>query len=651
MKLWRVDFFFIMIRVLLLLCGTIPAFSQTKTQIPLSSNELDSLAQYYELSDKDTLSIALRLDYIDSFLSGARFFQQDSLISKGLTRKTWLFGRVKQYDSAIIYTHRLYDLAKQNRDTTYMIKALMKLGIYHKKNNQLAEAFRYHNENFKISRIIKDTIRIGRSLLNMANIQTSLGDYSGCKTTAVDGVTYLENTDDLKTLAGLYHIISVANLEQKNYKEALKYNTQALVLGKDSISAKTIRINNMLMFKNTKANILADQGKYDQAITILEKLVTDPIVREDQREYARVLSNLGFIQWLQNRNNSNSEKLLLTALEVREKILDIQGLTASNMYLTKYYLNKDKEKALQYAEAAYHNAKQRRSLTSILKALGFIFKLKEKTNEEAKEYDRIHKKIQEVNQSNREIYAVTRYENDKLTNENLILKAETARKERQQVIYLFSTLFVFLIGGLVFYLYRQRLRREKIREVYNAEARISKKLHDELANDVYQVMIQMQNDQNDPEVLDKLEEIYHTTRDISREHNSFRTGEEYATELNGMLSSYSTNGTKIIIKDIDEINWQAINPEKKIIVHRTLQELMVNMKKHSHAELVAITFKKTPKGVVITYADTGVGVAAEEIIYSNGLQNTENRIKTIGGSFIFDSAKGKGFKAKINFPN
>ena len=78
---------------------------------------------------------------------------------------------------------------------------------------------------------------------------------------------------------------------------------------------------------------------------------------------------------------------------------------------------------------------------------------------------------------------------------------------------------------------------------------------------------------------------------------------------------------------------------------------MVNMKKHSHAELVAITFKKTPKGVVITYADTGVGVAAEEIIYSNGLQNTENRIKTIGGSFIFESAKGKGFKAKINFPN
>ncbi|WP_106794480.1 hypothetical protein [Aquimarina sp. Aq78] len=651
MKLWRVDSFFILSVVLLVLCSTISAFGQTKVEVSLSSKQLENITQKYDLSNIDSLSISTRLYHVSSFLEGAWLSEQDSLIYKGLMQKTWLLGKAKLYDSAIVYTHQLYDLARQNRDTVYIRNALTKLGIYYKNNNQSTKAFQYYNEAFKISRISKDTMGAGRSLHQMANIQASLGDYLGCKTTAIDGVTYLEHTSDLRNLAGLYHIISVANRQQKNYKEALKYNEQAITLGKDSISINTIRLKNILIFKNTQANILADQGKYKQAVTILKTLSLDPIVKQNQVEYARVLGNLGHVQWLDSKDNKNSEALLLDALVIRKKINDIKGILTSNIYLTKYYLDKDKTKALEYAEAAYQYAKQRHSLTSTLKVLGLVFELKEKTNEEAKEYDRIHKKLQEVNQSNREIYAVTRYENDKLTNENLILKAETARKERQQVIYLFSTLFIFLIGGVVFYLYRQRLRREKIREVYNAEARISKKLHDELANDVYQVMMQMQNDQNDPEVLDKLEEIYHTTRDISREHNSFKTGEEYATELNGMLSSYSTNGTKIIIKDIDDINWQAINPEKKIIVHRTLQELMVNMKKHSHAELVAITFKKTPKGIVITYADTGVGVAAEEIIYSNGLQNTENRIKTIGGSFIFDSEKGKGFKAKINFPN
>ncbi|WP_139062478.1 tetratricopeptide repeat-containing sensor histidine kinase [Aquimarina megaterium] len=651
MKLWRVNFLSFRIVKGLIFGVIVFAFSQLNAQNSLPQRQLDNMTQNYTLSNVDSLSIDKRLYHVSSFLESAFLSEKDSLIYKGLRQKTWLLSKAKQYDSAIVYSNQLYDLARQNRDTFFITNALTKLGLYNKKNNDLAESFKYYNEGFKISRISNDKVKMGRNLLQMANIQTSLGDYSGSKTTAIDGVTYLEGTSDLRNLAGLYHIISVANLEQKNYKEAFKYNVQALALGKDSISKNTIGIKNMLIFKNTKALILANQGSYQTAITILETLALNTIVQQDKREYSRVLSNLGYIQWLEKKDNKNSETILLTARKIRKEIHDVQGLIGSNMYLTKYYLDKDKTKALEYAETAYQNAKKWNSLTSILKALGYIFELREATNKEAKEFKQIHTELREANQSNREIYAVTRYENDKLTNENLILKAETARKERQQVIYLFSTLFVFLIGGVVFYLYRQRLRREKIREVYNAEARISKKLHDELANDVYQVMMQMQNDQNDPGVLDKLEEIYNTTRDISREHNSFKTGEEYATELNGMLSSYSTNGTKIIIKDIDEINWQAINPEKKIIVHRTLQELMVNMKKHSHAELVAITFKKTPKGVVITYADTGVGVAAEEIIYSNGLQNTENRIKTIGGSFIFDSAKGKGFKAKINFPN
>lgn len=628
-----------------------PAFSQTKVQTSLSLDELDNLFQYYTLSKVDSLPIPERLQYITSFLKGAEKFQEDSLLYIGLMRKTRLLGQVKQYDSAIVYSHQLYELAKQNRDTVYIAKASNKLGLYYKDSNQFTKAFNYYNETFKTSRTSKDTIRAGRSLLQMANIQTYLGDYSGSKITAIDGVKYLEGTSDLRNLAGLYHIISVANRNQKNYREAIKYNSQALTLGRDTISKNTVGTKNILIFKNTKALILANKGSYQQAISILKELVSDSVVQQDKREHARVLGNLGYVQWLQNKENENSETTLLAALEMREKIYDVLGLVSNNIHLSKYYFEGDKIKALQYAEAAYEHARQQHSLALLAEALGYIFELREATSAEAKEFKEIHNEIMEINQSNREIYAVTRYENDKLTNENLILKAETARKERQQVIYLFSTMFLILGGVLVFFVIRQRHKREKIREVYNAEARISKKLHDELANDIYQVMTQIQNDQNDPEVLDKLEEIYNSTRDISREHNSFRTGEEYVTELSGMLSSYSSNGTKIIIKDIEEINWKAITPEKKIIVHRSLQELMVNMKKHSKAALVAITFRKVSKGIGITYADTGVGVSEEDIIYSNGLRNTENRIKTIGGSFIFDSEKGKGFKAKINFPN
>ncbi len=652
MKLWSVDFpLRIVLGVIVLFITCEPCLGQKKIEKRITiEKKIDSISLLYSLSNEDSLSISKRLVYISSFLDGALNYNQDALVFKGLLQKTWLLGRVKQYDSAIYYTTKLYDLAKQKNDTSHIAKALKKLGIYHRKNYQFDKAFESYNENFKISKAIKDTINAGRRLLNMAYLQTFLGDFSGSKTTAIDGVKYLENSSDISSLSSLYHRISVANREQKNYDEALKYNTLAMFPRGDSLANSEIDIKNLLVFKNTKANILADQKKYKQALSILAELEKGGIVRKNNKEYARVIDNLGYVKWLKDSGNKDSEKLLLKARDLRAENNDFEGLIASNIHLAKYYLTKDKEKALRYAEDAYNKAKEQRSLTSILEALGYIFDLKEETNEEAKVFNEVYHELTVVNQSNREIYAVTKYDNDKLTNQNLLLKAEKEKQQRQKIIYLLGSIILILISGFVFYLLQQQFRREKIREVYKAETRISKRIHDELANDVYNLMVQVQNNKGDHKLLDKIEDIYLRTRDISRESNSLEMSGNYEQELSAMLSSYSSDNTMIFVKGINDVNWQSIIEEKKIIVHRVLQELMVNMKKHSSAGLVVVTFNKTPGNVNITYSDNGIGVSVETINYSNGLANVENRIKTIGGIFIFDSEIGKGFKTKISFP-
>lgn len=40
----------------------------------------------------------------------------------------------------------------------------------------------------------------------------------------------------------------------------------------------------------------------------------------------------------------------------------------------------------------------------------------------------------------------------------------------------------------------------------------------------------------------------------------------------------------------------------------------------------------------------------EELNGKNGLRNTEKRIEAIGGTVIFDSIKGDGFRAHIAIP-
>lgn len=587
------------------------------------------------------MPISKRLNHINSFLNGAFLYKQDSLIYNGLMQKTMLLGNARGYDSAIVYSNELYTIAQQNRDTFYIKKALKKLGIYSMKNNQLAQAFQYFNEAFKISRITKDDKGAGKNLLYLANIQTTLGDYSGSKTTAIDGVKYLEGTSEYRCLSGLYHIIAVAYREQNNFKEAYKYADKAINI--DSVSG-----NNQIL-KNTKANILADKKEYKAALSILSNLLSNVSVKKNKRVYARILDNQGYIKWLSDKKNKESESLFLEALKIRDTIKDKRGLIASNIHLTKYYFEQDKNKSVIYAENALEHAKKLHGLTSILEALGFILEIKEHTKDEAILFKETYDKLRKINQRNREIYAVTKYENDKLTNENLILKAKTAKEDRERVIYIATGIILLLISFFIINHLKQKHKREKVREVYNAETRISKKLHDELGNDIYNTMMLLQASNQDIILVDKLEDIYLRTRDISREYNRIDTGQKYAKELNSMLNRYGSDTTKIIIKGLYEISWQSIKMEKKIIVYRVLQELMINMKKHSCAQLVALTLKKTNKYVEINYSDNGRGVTIDSSFYSNGLQNVENRINAIGGIFIFDSEKDKGFKAKIRF--
>jgi signal transduction histidine kinase len=94
----------------------------------------------------------------------------------------------------------------------------------------------------------------------------------------------------------------------------------------------------------------------------------------------------------------------------------------------------------------------------------------------------------------------------------------------------------------------------------------------------------------------------------------------------------------------------SIESNTKITVYRVLQELLVNMKKHSQCSLVVLTFKKNENKLQIDYSDNGIGATIEELNLKNGLRNVENRIQAIKGTITFDSKSDKGFKVYITFP-
>jgi signal transduction histidine kinase len=145
-------------------------------------------------------------------------------------------------------------------------------------------------------------------------------------------------------------------------------------------------------------------------------------------------------------------------------------------------------------------------------------------------------------------------------------------------------------------------------------------------------------------VLDDLEKIYNRTRDISKETSAVELDNDFNMVINDLLLSYKTEDVNVITKNNSKIDWEVLSDIKKITVYRVLQELMTNMRKHSKASIVVLSFHQIHKKITISYTDNGVGSSA---VKNNGLQNAENRIKAIKGSFTFDSKVNKGFKAQI----
>ncbi len=637
---------------LFFLCLFFTAYSCKKDDIKIDiehplNKDLELLFEY---KPKDSLGLEKKLESTNKLYFKSKQLEVDIITYKTLLLKSTVYKQLKELDSAIYYADELYDLCLNNQDSIYLIRALNKLGSLYKYEEDYLKSFEKYNEAFKISELLKDNEKAGKALHSMSKIQTNIGDFVGSKATAIDGIEFLENTDNLRELAGLYHTVSVALKEEGKYRESLDFNSRTLRLAKNHSRRKEIGIGNILKFRNTKANILKEQQKFKEAISIYNKLLKDSIVINNEKEYARVLDNKGHALWLENNNNNASLDLMLKALELRNKNKNTVGLIASNIHLTEYYYHEDKLKAIHYAETAYENAKSVNAMDDILEALRLVFKLKEDLKKQilnnlSIEYVNTENKLTRLKNKTQEIYASTAFDINRERKKTQIQKLKKEKETNEKQFYQFISTLIIIISVFLFYLLKSMYKKKTLQAVYKTENHISKKVHDEVANDVFQVMTTLQSNSNVNEsVIDDLDSIYIKTRNISKEHSVLDYEGDFKTTLNDLLLSYNINGVNVAIRDIGKVDWESISKLKKETIYKVLQELMVNMAKHSEAGVVVLNFKPERKKIHITYTDDGVGTTLKK---GTGLQNMENRIQSINGTITFDSEISNGFKAKI----
>lgn len=517
------------------------------------------------------------------------------------------------------------------------------LAYEYRDNYKTDSAFFYFLKARDLAILQKDSLTVGSSLLNLAILSADRRDDFTSQEFSLAALTYLDkkNQKHHPYLSSNYNCLGMASQNLRDYANALIFFDLAL-----SFSKKPDDVN---LYLNNKAYLYQETKQYHKALAIYTRLEKTTV--KNGLAYARLLSNSSFTQWLLN-SNFNALPKLLEARYIREGEKDLWGLNSSYDYLSDYHSKSNADSALLYAHKMYGVAKQLNSSDDQLYALQKLIKLSSSPlkNKYFESYLKLDDSAQKVRNADKNQFALIRYGVEESKADNLKLQKENSDKRYQIIIITVASILIFIIGLFWYRKRQQHLKLTAEKTIKENQLRTSKKVHDVVANGLYRIMTKLDNQEilkNDP-IVDEIEELYEKSRDISYDKFT-NTSIGFHDKIQDLLNVFASANIKVQVKGNTIPLWQNISTKVQYEIEHILQELMVNMTKHSQASMVTISFERLEKQINIYYTDNGIGIS-KNVLFKNGLTNTGNRIDNISGNITFETKTEKGLEVHISFP-
>ena len=548
-------------------------------------------------------------------------------------------------------------------DHTSEVRRLTIIGDDYFAKASYNNAFNAYTKVIELSDPIKNRIDYVDALISIGYIYQYQGNYIQSEATAIKILPHLKYMKKPRFAWNAYCILGFNYFKNNDAENALLYFRKALHLNTSSWRKWNI-LNNIGI-------VYMKQTQYKKAAYIFEKLTTQGYYAEkyqtkstdrlDLMDYATMTNNLGICYY--NLKNPKAIDLYKKALKIRIKIKDRENLSSSYTSFSEYYLKSNPALAKKYAKLGYKKASELNLYADQKYCL--IFLVHSSEGNDLKKYSNLYIKFTDsvaaARLKQKNPFSNIKYNSKLDKDENIELKTLQVENElqlqRQKNRSYISYVIISIISliTLFFTIYKTyKGKKEKKSAVFENEMRISNKLRNELTQETQNALLfaqseDLENSENKNQMLSNLNDIYSKTRNISRENSKVATGQNYNVTLKEMISEFKTSDINILINGLNDINWNKIDKHKKIILYRVLQEIFLNMKKHSEATLAGINFKTNENNLIVNYTDNGKGKNIDAITKS-GLQIIENRISNIKGNVHFDSNTDKGFKASLIIP-
>ncbi|WP_224485432.1 ATP-binding protein [Robertkochia aurantiaca] len=608
------------------------------------------------------------LDQVDTLLArkaydaglelNAQLLQEnnvDTLKPRLLIQRMRLFRKKGNMDSLLYYAERYRNWAHARQDSLRLADALWRLGFYHSVNNDVFTSQAIYLDAIELNKAMGDSLMVAKLSNNLTIRLLDMGIHAAAERMAVQGLEYLGDRGPDATRYKLYNGLGRASSEQLQFEEADYWYQKARVLTGDTLPYE------IAVIENNRAVNLMRKDDYKQAIVILDSILNSGLLEDSNRavlmERARITDNLAYS--LYKTGIDTIAPLFEKALSLRDSLNDLSGVIASKIHMADYYAGKDLNKANQLSEEALQLAREEGESREQLRALRQLIENAPDARTYALAYRDLKDSLDFIKNKQQNLFAKVQYDaeenrqrNQQLQTEAAERELELARVENRNLVLAIVIAALLIITFLWQRIVKAKHLKERLEEISRTENRISKQIHDELANDVYHTMSYVESNtavDREP-LLTRLETIYRRTRDISKQNAQIPLKEGYEQALKDMLQQFQSKKTNVLTKGIQQIEMGNVSDHKKLVLYRILQEMMVNMHKHAEASLVIISFRQERKKLLVEYKDNGKGTLLNGKRYSGGLANTENRIESVGGSISFDSRPGKGFTATISVP-
>lgn len=513
-------------------------------------------------------------------------------------------------------------------------------------NTKKDSAFYYFTN---VTQNSKDSLLIAMAYSFMAMIQDDAGDYFGGQESALEALKHVDekNPQHHYCLSSIYNELGVNSAGLENYSSAVEYYELAIKFQQDEAYK--------MIFLNNKAVAYRKKGDYQQAIRILDSLMEKQ--RNNKLAYARALTNLASTKWMADSAFYPVPEFL-TALNIRKHENNDIGVASSYNHLSDYYLYHHPDSALFYADSMYKLAQQVNSADQKLDALRKLVLLSPGVQSKAyfRQYRYLSDSVVTARNKAKNQFALIKYQSEKNKAENSVLQKDNSEKELkilQQQIWMYGILvIVIIIVVFVFWWARkkkQQIEWESQAAIRDNHLKTSQKVHDIVANGLYRIMNEIEHKEEieREQLLERIDQLYERSRDISYEPSAVDAGT--GDRINELLTCFATPETSVAIVGNQEEIWHNVTPQAAKEIEHVLQELMINMTKHSKAHHVVVRFGLTDAMLTISYRDDGIGFGPE-IKPGNGLKSTGNRIERMGGELIFVSESTGGVSIKIVIP-